>query len=555
MDQPALSSDSVLETLLKTNRPPTDQETAIIRESMAPTNAKLKVVESRISDTMAHIQALKSQVKQAETKLQRLREEEAAILETFADHRRVLSPFRNLPDDVLLEICSACVEGEIPTLSFNVTPLPYTLAQISSGMRHIVLETPSIWASVNIRTNLSSIGVREFSTDIQTYSILAAKAIEWIERAGGMSLTVYMQDPGFPYSSLQDAERVDPSCILFDALLRYSARWEMMQFESNCVDSPSAPLLRIAALTAADVPLLKSFSLRFHYGAAQFRNSILLAIPTLKRFKLVSDWNEFYYAVNVVISDFTVNWAVLTSITLHTNFYYVNSVVAIAAMLRQTKCLVFCDITVFPEVEGLDPATEINLPCLEVLRVAENMSGSPSIFDLINAPALAVLKIPKSFNKRSSLSNFLKRTPNIQELSFSHSNTEESLTDISELLCHCPSLSAISLQAREWPNVEQPFDANRFLRAFVDDGGAAVICPHLQYFELAGKITFSLQTLRQFLQAKHRAIIPPPNGLFPWKCVVIDISGITEPETHQQMLDLVSQQQADGTLYSCMLKE
>ncbi len=68
----------MLETLLKTNRPPTDQEKAIIFESMAPSNAKLRVVEAKTSEVMAHIQALKLQVRRAEIKLQRLRKEKSS---------------------------------------------------------------------------------------------------------------------------------------------------------------------------------------------------------------------------------------------------------------------------------------------------------------------------------------------------------------------------------------------------------------------------------------------------------------------------------------------
>ena len=62
----------MFEELIKTNRPPTDQERALIQESMAPKKAKLKVVQGQICDTIAHIEALKLQVEQAETKLQRL---------------------------------------------------------------------------------------------------------------------------------------------------------------------------------------------------------------------------------------------------------------------------------------------------------------------------------------------------------------------------------------------------------------------------------------------------------------------------------------------------
>ena len=81
----------MLKTLLKTNRPPTDEEKAIIQQSMVPINANLKGVEEKISETVAHIEALKARVQRAEIKLQCLRQKEAAILETCKDHRRVLS--------------------------------------------------------------------------------------------------------------------------------------------------------------------------------------------------------------------------------------------------------------------------------------------------------------------------------------------------------------------------------------------------------------------------------------------------------------------------------
>ncbi len=61
----------MLKTLLKTNRPPTDEERAIVQKSMVPINAKLKGVEEKISETVAYIEALKARVQRAEIKLQR----------------------------------------------------------------------------------------------------------------------------------------------------------------------------------------------------------------------------------------------------------------------------------------------------------------------------------------------------------------------------------------------------------------------------------------------------------------------------------------------------
>ena len=114
--------------LLKTNRPPTEEEKAIVVESMAPADAKLEAINSQISEQMAHVEALQLQVEQAKIKLDRLREERAAVLGTLADRDRVFSPFRNLPEDVLREICIACLQGDIPELSYGHTPMPYILS-------------------------------------------------------------------------------------------------------------------------------------------------------------------------------------------------------------------------------------------------------------------------------------------------------------------------------------------------------------------------------------------------------------------------------------------
>ena len=146
---------------------------------MAPRNAKLKAVDAQISEQMAHIQELKLQVEQAENKLHRLWEEEAAILDTFADHDREFAPFRKLPEDVLREICVACVQGDIPELSYGHTPMPYTLGQICSGMQYVALTTPIIWASMSVPLQKRSFHYDR--TDEEIYVNLAQRAIEWFE--------------------------------------------------------------------------------------------------------------------------------------------------------------------------------------------------------------------------------------------------------------------------------------------------------------------------------------------------------------------------------------
>ena len=104
--------------MLKTNRAATDEERAIIQESIAPASAELTTVKEQISDAVARIQALKSQLEQTEIGLERLREKEAAILESTAYHRGVLSSFRDFPEDILRDICLASAEDNMSALTF-----------------------------------------------------------------------------------------------------------------------------------------------------------------------------------------------------------------------------------------------------------------------------------------------------------------------------------------------------------------------------------------------------------------------------------------------------
>ena len=510
---------------------------------MAPTNAKLKVVETQISDTMSHIQELKSQVEQAEIKLQRLQEEKASILETFADHRRVFSPFRNLPEDVLREICITCVNIDIPTLSYGSNPLPYILAQICSGMRYIALETPYIWASMKV-----SAFPYCYPLDQCAYSVLASKASEWLERASGQPLTIFMEE----------IDRFEHGCpggflsgILFDTLLSYSSRWKSITYGKITRNTgPSTPIARIAALTASDVPLLESISLHFQFSASVLRDNPILSIPTLRCLTLGANWYDS--ANSAVISEFTVNWSNLTSVTIRGGMHdHVNSIDEIVEMLRKTKRLLFCDIT-YGKGSGT-PLSSIDLPFLEVLcinntTIRQSSSDTPSLFNLINAPILATLEICTKFVD-ISLERFFEQSPGLRELSLSlsHSKSEQSLAVIVELLRHCPSLSVLTVQPLKWRKMRKHYDANIFLRAFVEDGGLGATCPCLQNFNFAGAINFSVQTLRQFLEAKQHGIAPP-NGLVAWKRVRITMYhwwGTYDSELAEK-LDVVLQQQLAG---------
>lgn len=539
---------SVIERLLNTNRPPTDEERAIVQESLSPTEAELKAIESQISYAEAHIQALKLQIEETESKLQRLRQEKTALWEASADHRRVLSSFKNLPEDVIREILIEYVDlGEyVPSLFYGGTSVPYQLAQISSGLRFIALTTPAIWATMGVYVN------RYYYDDIErttpVYLALAAKAIEWLDRAGGHDLYIVIQDATPSYERPEDMLS-DPSMILFDTILRYSTRFQTLQFYSKCLqDEPSPPIVPIAALTALEVPKLTKLVLQIESGISAFLHSPIFSVPKLRRMTLDTEWPEF--APHPALSQFPVNWASLTSLTIgggNSDLDRVSSLGEIMEVLRQTKYLVYCDITVRPAWEHEHTLPKVNLPHLETLFVDDRTASTVrcNIFDLIDVPMLCSLKRCARYISRS-LVNFFKRSPTIQVLYLKTVlESQESLAEVTELLRHCPSLYFLTLKAQDSGTRKKNPDANVFLRSFIEGGGASgITCPLLQRFRFIGSIKFSFQTLSCFLEAKQpdTAVSDP---LVPWQSIELSMQGVDDLEIYQ-MMALVSQKQAAG---------
>ncbi len=206
------------------------------------------------------------------------------------------------------DICVACtVEDDIiPLLAYRHTPMPYILGQICSGMRHVALTTPLIWAKMQMHIGIVS--YHNVTLPRAPYAILAKKAIEWFERAGGLALTVILLDSPLFYAVFYDRES-HPARVFFDVLLSYSKRWKNFHFCSYR-STLSIPIIRIAALTAADLPLLQSVTLWFESSIPDpvLQTSELLKIPTLRHVMLENAFQMF-----------TVNWAILTSVTLSGN--------------------------------------------------------------------------------------------------------------------------------------------------------------------------------------------------------------------------------------------
>ncbi len=357
----------------------------------------------------------------------------------------------------------------------------------------------------------------------------------------------------YPYSSGRSVES-NPSNILFDTLLSYSDRWKTIQVSSSCEEF-SVLIDDIISLTAADVPLLQSVTLRLDciLQRAVLSSTVFLQIPTLRHVSLETDYVRY----------FPVNWATLTTLSLGARsgtYLYCYSKNEIARILQKAKYLVSCDIGV-GQAQPREKINrhEISLPFLETLRVTEKTSvweppaspEAPSLLDILSTPMLAELHIYGEFLEPSLL-NFLKRSPNISKLELPYLKDDKCLEIPTKLLRHCLSLTTLLLHPSDWEHIypSSDWDANMFLRRFVEaEADAGVICPDLQHFKFTGQINFSLETIRLFLERKQRSFTMQsiaPWRIAPWRTVIIDLQGVKEAETQQEILELISQKNSEG---------
>ncbi len=232
--------------------------------------------------------------------------------------------------------------------------------------------------------------------------------------------------------------------------LNIQPRLKEIRFTSGC-HYMSIPMTRIAALSAADLPILQSVSLfwdRLSLPLVLPNDGSLgiLTIPTLKHVSLVTD----------TLRSFSVNWQALPlfrSMQIWIVFCY--SMNEIAGILQQTKLLRFCNIS-FSGWNRSGVALyheKIMLPFLEALFLDDRTfgpgplqpsSGTPILTDLITAPVLEILSISSIFLE-SALSDFLQKSPKIWKLYLPYFLDDVSLANTIGFLHRCPSLTVLSL--------------------------------------------------------------------------------------------------------------
>ncbi len=209
------------------------------------------------------------------------------LIEISEPYRRALSPFRQLPEDVVRAIFVACLETRWNPSMAN-TQAPVLLTHISRATRMIALSTPELWAAIHIPI------IKSVRADVnqlaQSQAIMTARARgveEWLlRRAGDVPLRI----------SVYEIREYSGNIDIHELSSRHHNRHShilLLQVEGCSFSCRPTTLSRVASLTRFDVPLLQSFSISsFSYSFSLdethiWRQSDVLKSPMLKKLRLL----------------------------------------------------------------------------------------------------------------------------------------------------------------------------------------------------------------------------------------------------------------------------
>ncbi|KAK0466626.1 hypothetical protein IW261DRAFT_1373321, partial [Armillaria novae-zelandiae] len=153
-----LDFDTRLAPLLPdySHAPPDARTIELLKTNAPPTPIEMKSLEATLLETPDRIAELDSIIDSTTSLLRYLTKDRNQAIENHANAKKILSPSRRLPPEVLTETfirCSPLYGGERPPL--DPRALPWTLSHVCKKWRTVVINTPELWSSifVNFRSD------------------------------------------------------------------------------------------------------------------------------------------------------------------------------------------------------------------------------------------------------------------------------------------------------------------------------------------------------------------------------------------------------------------
>ncbi|KAJ7080506.1 hypothetical protein C8R44DRAFT_824126, partial [Mycena epipterygia] len=209
-------------------------------------------IKALLVEPTLRLERLDDEIVEMQKAIEKLTAERDSLGAYVAGHKALISPARRLPLDVIQEIFMACIPTHRNCV-MSASEAPVLLGRICSSWRIISLSTPRLWATFHVVEPTRPFG--------DTTSPLFEKKVEqrlettktWLKRSGQCPLSISLQC-GVNSDPYYSAPHTNP---FLQALIPVAPRWQHISFTA-----PSAVLDMLLPLTQADVPLLKSVTLR-----------------------------------------------------------------------------------------------------------------------------------------------------------------------------------------------------------------------------------------------------------------------------------------------------
>ncbi|CAA7264328.1 unnamed protein product [Cyclocybe aegerita] len=519
--------DSPFSHLLYTNLIPTDDERDLIQEHLTKPRQELAALDTTITKLQHALQALfKKRVE---------------LNEIIQAHRMLLSPFRQLPTEIVREIFLFCLPPTHNAL-MSTQQAPLVLGRVCSRWRSIAYATPRLWSSIHIPFP-SAPFPQSLTTPVDTNSTFGqiwnafleklrkhVNAVEeWLSRSGTcpLSISFYPSSNRSIVPAIQNSHEYRIKMYL-DKIIRFSHRW--VSLDMAILPGPISSYM--ALISASAVPVLGSVKLVFTTGthSFQWKNSGLLNAKHLRRFRLVN----FPYRMEL-----SVDWPTLTHIALTESGTIASLMTLQRTHIMLTSCrrLVYLELQAHDVPTGFSPIGPICLPALHWLVVRDTRAFHlATLFDCFEVPSLRYISyhtlwFPSSQHRRCPLTALLPRTNGLlQELSTDVRLLE--LDDLRKIFEYAPKLKRFT-QSQHPIGISNsqvvrlsnlPIKAvQAFLRLLIPESGGPVHLPQLETMDLQHAPGIqdldALHFIQQRMELSHSSI-----GLTPLRSIRVVFS-------------------------------
>ncbi|KAK0503579.1 hypothetical protein EDD18DRAFT_1138474, partial [Armillaria luteobubalina] len=160
-DEETIQADPTFRScFLRSNSPPSSSEEYILRDSVSVGEARVAAIDNHVTVLKELQQALSTQLALIEAELEDLDSQRGNMSSRVAEYKRLLSPVRRLPPEILLKIFLDTVIFPMPRTQsqrdrywWDFHPSKsalWSIELVCKAWRRAALGFPELWSSINI---------------------------------------------------------------------------------------------------------------------------------------------------------------------------------------------------------------------------------------------------------------------------------------------------------------------------------------------------------------------------------------------------------------------